>query len=200
MNREALLQSVLESYAAETPEGNDMAILKRWMVKHPEFADELIEFAADRAEMEFLPDPEITPEESARFREHGLKLFNDLRPASKKKSVSIHSLTELASQHGLNKQAFAKAVGMSLSLIMYMEKRRLKAASIPDKIIRKTADVLKATKESVEEYLHRAPAAGALSYKAESRPEDVPQKDFAEAVAEDQELTEEQKRTLLENR
>ncbi len=198
MNREALLQSVLESYAAETPEGNDMAILKRWMTSHPEFAGELMEFAADRAEMEYLPDPEISPEDSTRFREHGLKLFNELFPASKKKSVSIHSLTALAKERGLNKESFAKAVGLSLSLIMYMEKRRLKAASIPDKIIKKTAEVLRSTKESVDEYLHGQPVAGALNYKADTRPEDKPQKEFADAVREDQTLSDEEKRSLLE--
>jgi hypothetical protein len=198
MSKDLKLEDVLEGYAVDTPDGNDPATLRKWVTDHPEFADELLEFAAMRSRVMHMPDPVMSATEIEASMSRGRAALAMFRDTSKKKPVSIRSLTELASQHGLNKQGFAKAVGMSLSLIMYMEKRRLIAASVPDRIIKKTAEVLRTTKESVAEFLHGTPAAGSLSYKAESRPEEMQQKDFAEAVAEDQTLSDEQKRSLLE--
>jgi len=192
------LEDVLEGYAVETPEGNDPAILKKWMQKHPEFAEDLLAFAADRSRVDHLPDPILTEGEIKEAMNRGRIALSAFRNQSVKQPAVLRSLTERAKERGLTRESFAGAVGLSLSLIMYFEKRRLKAATIPDWIIKKTAEVLRETKEAVEEYLHRPPVAGAASYKAETRPEEVPLKEFAEAVAEDLELTEEEKRSLLE--
>lgn len=198
MNKYPELEDVLEGYAVETPDGNDAAILKKWMKTHPQFAQDLLAFAAERTRVQHMPDPVLTEGEIKTAMARGRAALDAFRESPAKKKVSIHSLTDLAKEHGLNKESFAKAVGLSLSLIMYFEKRRLRAASIPDKVIERVAETLKATKEAVEEYLHREPSAGALSYKAESRPEEMPAKEFSEAVKEDRELTDEEKRSLLE--
>ena len=198
MSRYTELEDVLEGYAIETPEGNDPAILKKWMSDYPEYAEDLLAFAGDRSRIRNLPDPVLLESEIKASMVRSREALKAVRGSYAGETTSIGSLTERAEERGLNKESFAKAVGLSLSLIMYFEKRRLVAASIPDRLIKKTAEVLRSTKEAVEEYLHRPPVAGAASYKAESRPEDAPLKDFADAVKEDRDLTEDEKRSLLE--
>lgn len=198
MSRYTELEDVLEGYAIETPEGNDPAVLRKWMADYPEFADDLLAFAGDRSRVRNLPDPVLTETEIKTSMVRSREALKAVRGSYAGEATSIGSLMDRAKEHGLNKESFAKAVGLSLSLIVYFEKRRLIAASIPDRVIKKTAEVLRSTKEAVEEYLHRPPVAGTANFKAETRPKAPQQKEFAEAVKEDLDLTDEEKRSLLE--
>lgn len=197
MNNEATLQRVLESYAAETPEGNDNETLKKWMSRYPEYANDLMDFAAERAHMSHLPDAESDEGELERFLEHGRQKFRQLLNTSKKKPSEISSLIGSAEEAGLDRSAFAKAVGLSISLVIYLEKRRVRAASVPSKVINGIAAAIGASAEAVRAYLELPEMAAGLNYKAEERPAEIGPKDFAEAVEQDQTLTPEEKKALL---
>lgn len=194
MNKDLALQEILEGYAMETPGGNDPSVLRRWIEVHPEHADALMAFAADRALVESGTD-DLTEEETAAARRRGHAALESF--FSKEKSAAITSLTGMAEERGLNKQAFAQAVGMTISLIVLFEKRRVKAASVPRKVLERVASTVDTTAEAVRAYLERPQIAPSASYKAEERPEEQPQQDFAEAVRGDTGLTEEQKAELI---
>lgn len=99
----------------------------------------------------------------------------------------------------MNKSAFAEALGISISLLTYLEKRRLNYASIPMRFIHKIAESLKTSEESIAAYLQGGPKMSAqASFKADQRPISRGVKDFLEAVNEDPGLTAEQKQELID--
>lgn len=191
------LGEVLEGYAAATPDGNDSAILRDWIRRHPEFADDLADFAASRTVVLYCVDVEPTPGEEERDRERaGQRLAAAL--SEMRRPNPIASLTGLAENKGLNKKAFADAAGLSLSLVMYLEKRRLEFGSIPRALIGRLATIIGTAEESVAAYLRQGPElAPDANFKASRMPSDVVQKNFADVVNEDQILSAEQKSELL---
>ncbi len=192
-------QEVLEGYAAATPGGNDYRILRDWIAQFPEFAEDLEIFAASRAIARHVPDETPTAEEEAARQTAAAELLKRLMPARGQSPSPIASLTGLAEKKGLDKAKFAHLTGLSVSLVMYLEKRRLAAASVPKALVRRVAHVLGAADESVAAYLGR-PSGPLLqaNFKAAKMPDaESAQKDFRQAVAEDQTLTAIQKEELL---
>lgn len=193
----SLLEAVLEEYAAETPDGNDGEVLREWIRRHPEFADELADFAASRTVILYCVDVEPTPDEEERDRElAGQRLAAAL--SEMRRPNPIASLTGLAESKGLNKRAFADAAGLSVSLIMYLEKRRLAFETIPRALIGRLASIISVAEESVAVYLRQGPElAPDANFKAARMPSEVVQKKFADVVREDQTLSPAEKSELL---
>ncbi len=195
------LDEILEEYAAETPSGNNLKVLQEISEKHPQHADDLTDFAAARAVVRHAPEEELSAEEEHRFAEAGLKNLRMVLSsvnAPKPAENILQSLVEAAKAKGLNRKSFAAAVGLSTSLVMYLEKRRLEFSSIPKTILAAVARVLETGEDLVSSYLDQSPdfATGA-SYKTDTRAEDLPPKSFKDAVREDQQLSAEEKRKLL---
>jgi transcriptional regulator with XRE-family HTH domain len=198
MMDEKTLTEILEGYAFETPAGNDQKILQKWMERYPFFAEDLMDFAAARAVAKFSPEPEISAEEEARYREKALRNLRAFLGKSTHQSA-LESLTDKAKEKGMNRAKFAAALGLSVSLVQYLEKRRLDFASIPKAVIKKIADALETSEELVAGYLNRPPVSAVnASFKAQERPEEMKPKSFADAVREDQTLSSEEKQKLLE--
>lgn len=191
------LSEVLEEYAAVTPLGNDPKILRQMSEQYPQFAEDLHDFAAARAVIRYAPEVEFSTEEESRYQKIGLQNLRSILNSSPQSAVE--SLLETAKAKNLNRSKFAAALGLSVSLVQYLEKRRLEFASIPPKIIASIAEVLEIAEETVAKYLNQPPVAAAnASYKTQERPVEIKPKSFAEAVREDQQLSPEEKRKLLE--
>ena len=200
MINETNLQDVLEEYAISEPAENNLATLRQMIEKYPQFAAQLQDFAAARALIKYAPEEELNADEEARHRAIGL---NNLRAVLSGKAVhaptSLESLTDAAKTKGLNRSKFAAALGLSVSLVQYLEKRRLEFASIPRTVIVKVAEVLETGEELVANYLRLPPnLMRNASFKTNERPEEMQPKSFAEAVREDQALSGEEKRKLLD--
>jgi transcriptional regulator with XRE-family HTH domain len=197
MNTNLTLAEVLEEYAIAASESQDQDRLRLIMEKYPQFSEELMDFAAARAQIKYSAEPEIFVEEEKRYQEIGLKNLNFfLREAET--SPAFDSLTDAAKERGLSKSNLASSIGTSLSLVMYLEKKRLRFASIPKEIIARLAKALEVSESAVSNYLNQsADLATNASFKSQTRPEEVEQKDFAEAVRQDQSLSQEQKSELL---
>lgn len=193
---ETNLQDVLEEYAISAGSENDFAILNKMLAKYPQYSEELKDFAVARAVARFAPEPEFSPEEETRCAQIGLQ---NLRAVLGEKATTLSSLTEMAKAKGLNKKSFADALGLSVSLVQYLEKRRLAFASIPRAVISKIAEVLGAGEEAISAYLNQPPDyALQASFKTNTRAEEMSPKNFAEVVREDQQLSADEKRKLLE--
>ncbi len=81
---------------------------------------------------------------------------------------------------------------------MYLEKKRLRFSSIPKAIIARLANVLEVSETVIANYLNQLPdLATNASFKSQTRPEELEQKDFADAVRQDQSLSRAQKAELL---
>ena len=199
---ETNLDEILEEYAAATPAGNDLKVLQEVAEKHSQHADDLTDFAAARAVAKHAPEEELSAEEEQRFAEAGLKNLRMVLGALNESGATaeaLQSLVEAANSKGLNRKSFAAAVGLSTSLVMYLEKRRLDFASIPKTIVAKIARVLETGEELVSSYLSQpSDLATNMSFKTNTRAEDLPPKNFSDAVREDQQLSAEEKRKLLE--
>ena len=196
---EITLTDVLEGYAIETPGGNDRNILQKWMENHPQFAADLMDFAAARAVIKFTSEEEFSAQDEKRYQEFGLNNLRSFLSKTNNSQMVPESLTDLAKEKGLNKAKFASALGVSLSLLMYLDKKRLEFSTIPRAVIKKISDVLETGEEIVFSYLNQLPdLAGEASFKTTTRPEEVKLKSFPEAVREDQMLSAEEKKKLLD--
>ncbi len=190
---DATLSEVLEGYAIDTPEGNDQETLRRWMDTHPEFAAELMDFAAARAYARNVNEGPLPDE--ARYAEIGL---NALKEVLAREATALNSMTAAAEAKGWKKPEFARKLGLSMSLLMYFEKRRVKIATVPKAIVAKLAELLETSENEIAAYLSQPPSmAGEASFKSKTRPEEGRQKDFADAVREDQSLSPSEKQDLL---
>lgn len=191
------LADVLETYALAAPQANNLQTLRGLMDKYPQFASELMDFAAARAVVSFSPELKLNIAEETKYREVGLK---NLRAVlSGEQSPVLQSLTDAAQAKGMNRKRFAAALGLSVSLLQYLEKRRLRFATIPQTLIRKIAEILETGEETISVFLQQQPVyAAQTSFKTATRAEETPPKDFAEAVREDQTLSAEEKRELLQ--
>ncbi len=93
----------------------------------------------------------------------------------------------------------AKATGLSLQLLLSLEQRLVKSASIPRAVIERIAGTLKTSVESVSAYFEQSPQfLSGASYKSSSQPEIGEQREFADLVREDMKLTAEEKKQLLD--
>ena len=198
MTNEMNLQEVLEEYAIAAGTENDHQILRQMSHKYPQYAEDLQDFAAARAVLKYAPPAELSADDEAKQREIGRQnltaVLSELNAAP-----ALASLTDAAKAKGLNRAKFAAAAGLSVSLLQYLEKRRLDFVSIPKIIIAKVAEVLETNAETVANYLNQSPISAAnASFKTETRPEQLQPKSFADAVREDQQLSAEEKRKLLE--
>jgi transcriptional regulator with XRE-family HTH domain len=195
---ETNLVDVLEEYAIAAPEKNDQQVLRSMIEKYPHFDTELEDFAAARAVVRYAPEPEFSAVEEARYQEIGLNNLHTVLSEKAAQQPALQSLTDAAKVKGLNRSKFAAALGLSVSLVQYLEKRRLDFASIPKAVVAKVAEVLQTGEDAIAGYLNQPPnfAPGA-SYKTNARPEEMQPKSFAEAVREDQQLSAEEKRKLI---
>ena len=192
---EIILTDVLEEYALAAPHTFDQAILQQMAEKYPQFAEELKDFAAARAVIKYAPEAEISAEEEVRFQQIGVE---SLRTVLSENENSLESLTDAAKAKGMNRSKFAAALGLSVSLVQYLEKRRLDFATIPQNVIAKVAQVLETGEEIIVNYLNESAVSPLnASFKTTTRPEEVKPKSFAEAVREDQALSAEEKNKLL---
>ena len=192
------LADVLENYAMATGTENDQRVLHEWMGKYPQYAAALMDFAAARAFVRYAPDVELSAEEETRYQAIGLQNLRSVLGENTASQAALQSLTEVAKAKGLNKKGFAAAIGLSVSLVQYLEKRRLDFASIPQAVISKVAQILETGEETISAYLNQPPDyAAQASFKTNTRAEEMPPKNFAEAVNEDQTLTPEEKRRWL---
>lgn len=199
---ETNLDEILEEYAAATPAGNDLKVLREISDKYPQHADALTDFAAARAVVKHAPEEELSKGEEERFAAAGLKnmrMVLGVLNESRATPNALQSLVDAAKTKGLNRKGFAATLGLSTSLVMYLEKRRLDFASIPKTIVAKIARVLETGEELVSSYLSQpSDLATNMSFKTNTRAEDLPPKNFSDAVREDQQLSAEEKRKLLE--
>ena len=196
MQNQTDLQSVLdEMFAAE--KRFSFETVRAWQERYPQFAREIAQAVADWREFEFFAladDGEDLPEISATARnamEKALAQFNcgeiaeaitDLRETAKKKGVARENLPEM--------------LGVSETLVRKIERRNLK--EIPGWLEKKLAEIFSVPAEIWRAFfVLPSVLPNAARYKSKNAPQTQAKQSFAEAVETDPELTEDEKRELL---
>lgn len=201
MNRtdeDRALEDVLDAYVAEsgTP---SYETLTAWTRRYPRYERELADFTAAWSLMHWLP-PSTTAVEAdeAALVQRGMSTVRAMLRERADRQAAIASLLEAGKERGLATGALAARAGLSVPLLLKLDRRLIRAATVPVRVIEGLATAIGRDVASVAAYLQGTPrlAAGA-SYHAGATPSLAGQEDFAEAVRGDLTLSDEQRARLL---
>lgn len=169
-----------------------------WQEKYPHFSREIAEAYTDWRDVEFfvLNDAGtagIDERLSAENKQFVGNLMAQLRvPADE----PMTDLRETAAKKGVTRENLPQMLGVSETLMRKIERRYLK--EIPRSIEEKLAEILTVSMESLRKFFDLPSVLpNAARYKSKNAPQTQTKQSFAEAVKNDPELTEGEKRELL---
>jgi len=213
-NAQANLDEVLEAYVMADGAPSREA-LAEWVREYPEYEQELTALTARWALATHMPDVRDQSEvdedtliirgmsvvQSVLLNVGQAKTPETADVASQSQpSAPIRSLVAEAARAGFTPDAFADRTGLSVSLLAKLERRVIRAETIPRVVSERIAGSIRRDLPAVLDYSrlgagfalgaeHRASQAPALPAKLE---------DFSEAVRNDAELTDEKRTALLQ--
>lgn len=175
--------------------------LKEWMARYPDNAEDLIQWTADAPVLDYAETLPADAEADVRALAIGKQTLSALR-ARLTSPVTVRplvSLKEAARAAGLNLKTLAEQLGLGLPIVMKLEYRHLRVASLPATLIQQVADTLQVRIEEVRAYLNQSPTlAPGASYNAKDVvPQATAQEDFEQAVRACSNMTESQKKHWL---
>lgn len=189
---------ILEGYAAATPNGNDRNILEKWCEEHPAYAEDLIEFAANREMLAYPNRPEFESEERKReYIRRSLDTYHRFMDTRLSDRVTnLRSIIKRAAELELKKKDLIYRLGISPSILDSLESRSIEFASIPKQFLSRISEILQVKYEEVSVYLQQ-PILAAEFHKNHTRPENVRAVSFSDAISKDLMLSDGQKSELL---
>lgn len=180
------------------------ALLSDFMRRYPHASRALEDFAAVESLIESSPDVESEPAEARRAEEafvrRGMETVARLlaarrvAQAAREAATSLVGLKKEAEARGLTIQSLAAATRMTVSLLVKLDRRLIRFASIPRQAIERIATELGHSVETVAAYLQGDPQfASQASFRADAAPRMPDQQDFFDAVETDLTMSETQK-------
>ena len=181
-----------------------LAVLTDFMRRYPHAADALAEFVATDSIIENSPDTEsqtvgerLAEEESIIRR--GMETAARLLAArhtliALEETAPLTGLRKEAEARGLTIQALASATHLSVPLLVKLDRRLIRFASIPRQAIERIGAELGRSFDVVAAYLRAASQfAPQASFRADTAPQMPDQQDFFDAVETDLTISETQK-------
>lgn len=190
------LDKVFEEYEIATEKGENINLLQDFINKYPQYEREIVNFSTMRFLVENSPTEPLTEAESEKLTALAKQTLSEFRSNENSQTQSIESLITAAKSLGMKKIEFAKRIGLNPSQLFNLEIRKYIFASIPNSLIETVAETLQTTKETIENFLNLTPSVAA-NYKSQDRPDEIKQISFAQAIKEDETLTDEEKNRLL---
>jgi hypothetical protein len=181
------------------------ALLSDFMRRYPHASRALEDFAAVESLIESAPDAESETADERRDAEEasvqrGMEMVARLIAAHRVAQVAgetaptLVGLKKEAEARGLTIQSLAAATRMTVSLLVKLDRRLIRFASIPRQAIERIAAELGRSVETVAAYLQGDPQfASQASFRADTAPQLTNQQDFFEAVETDLQMSEGQK-------
>ncbi|MGI8654395.1 MAG: hypothetical protein ACR2LC_04175 [Pyrinomonadaceae bacterium] len=213
------LEQVIEAYLLRRDEATSEArrdeleaarrardVLAEFMRSYPQFAVELMDTAATTSIIENSPATASDAEQENLIVQRGMETAARLLAARRStmnlsgQVAPLASLRKEAEARGLTIQSLAAATDLTVPLIVKLDRRLIRFASIPRQAIERIAGALHRTTEGIAAYLSAGDpqfAAGA-HFLAETAPQMPVQQDFFDAVETDLNLSDEQKRVWRE--
>jgi hypothetical protein len=180
------------------------ALLSDFMRRYPHASRALEDFAAVESLIESAPDVESGTASAQRteeaFVQRGMETAARLLAVRRSAQVAgetappLVGLKKEAEARGLTIQSLAAATQMTVSLLVKLDRRLIRFASIPRQAIEYIAAELGRSVETVAAYLQGDPQfASQASFRADTAPQLTNQQDFFEAVETDLQMSEDQK-------
>jgi hypothetical protein len=210
-------EQVIEAYLLRREEATEQAgddaveaaraartVLTEFMRRYPYVADALADLAATDSIIENSPDTEGRSESERLTKEEGIVrrgmetaarlLTARQTSATPVEATPLSGLRKEAETRGLTIQALASATRMSVPLLVKLDRRLIRFASIPRQVIVRIGAELGRSFEAVAAYLQGDPQfASQASFRADAAPQMPDQQDFFEAVETDLTMDETQK-------
>lgn len=179
-------------------------VLAEFMRRYPHAADALADFAATASIIENSPDTESKTEGASLAEEEtivrrGMETAARLlagRPAllTPEEIAPLTGLRKEAEAHGLTIQALASATRLTVPLLVKLDRRLIRFASIPRQAIERIGKELGRSFDVVATYLQGGSQfASQASFRADAAPQMPDQQDFFDAVETDLMMSETQK-------
>lgn len=200
--RRETLDDVLNAYVASSA-GPSYKVLTEWILRYPQFEEELTEFTVGWSLNETLPpveEPEEVDEDTLVLRGMSVvqSILNKEEWAPVDKQTPFAGLLKEAKARGLSIHKLAEATRLSAALVRKLDRRLIVFVSIPTKAIAVLARAVARGKEEVSDYLRGQPMLpNGASYKAEAAPNLSEPEDFFEAIREDETFPEQWRRDWL---
>jgi hypothetical protein len=209
-------EQVIEAYLLRREEATEQAgdnaveaaraartVLAEFMRRYPYAANALADLAAISSIIENSPDKEGQPESERLIEEDILRRGMETAArllAARQASVTpaeaapLSGLRKEAEARGLTIQTLASATRLSVPLLVKLDRRLIRFASIPRRAIERIGAELGHSFEAVAAYLQGDPQfASQASFRADAAPQMPSQQDFFEAVETDLTMDEAQK-------
>ncbi len=189
-DRVVKLEDVLDAFVASDCDPNET--LHEWILRYPEYEQELTDFAVSWSLMKSMPtapDAEEVDEDILVLR--GMSIVQNLLHNQSKRSVSgsdvpFESLIDEGGEHGLEIRQFAQLAELGVILLRKLDRRLIHYPSIPQDAIKNLANAIKREASSVAAYLQRNPTfATATEHRSEQAPVLNAPEDFFDAVRDD---------------
>ncbi len=186
---------ILSAYsdAAARPGGTR---LEEWVRRYPQHERALVQFAL----CNFLFEQggtaaEATPAQETLFLERAAmirrKMMRSMTPPA---PARLRSLVDAAKERGLSVPALAERLRLTPLEIVKLNQRLIRAATIPNALVRQLASLLERSREEVADYLSLPPTLSAqASYRADRTPRAQEPQDFRDALKDNPNLSEEQR-------
>jgi hypothetical protein len=210
-------EQVIEAYLLRREEATEQAgddaveaaraartVLTEFMRRYPYVADALADLAATDSIIENSPDTESRSESERLTKEEGIirrgmetaarLLTARQTSATPVEATPLSGLRKEAAARGLTIQALASATRMGVPLLLKLDRRLIRFASVPRQAIERIGAELGRSFEVVAAYLQGDPQfASQASFRADTAPQMPGQQDFFEAVETDLTMNEAQK-------
>ncbi len=198
MNTDQTLDDLLDAYVAESGKPNH-EMLSLWSKRYPHYARELATFTADWSLMTWLPAAASEPAEEAALVRRGMQTVNELLEQRLPRAASIATLVGEGQARGLAVGDLAAQAGLSIPLVLKLDRRLIRFATIPMQVVDDLARALGRDVAAVAAYLQGGPQlARGASYHARQTPAISEPESFADAVQGDLTLSAEHRQRLLD--
>ncbi len=179
-------------------------VLTEFMRRYPHAADALADFAATASIIENSPDTENQTESESLAQEEsivrrGMEVATRLLAAHRTKIISdetalLTGLRKEGEARGLTIQALASATHLTVPLLVKLDRRLIRFASIPRQVIERIGAELGRSFGTIATYLQGdSQFASQASFRADAAPQMPDQQDFFDAIETDLTMSEKQK-------
>lgn len=204
---------LINDFFADLETGDENQVLENYIKDFPEFKIELLEAAAYKLTVSEIPEREYSQEEEEKLTLRTNSVvqnilykyrLNDSAIQAQTQNVDeISPLVDLKAEikrKGFTVKSFARAAGLSETIIDAFHTREVLFASIKQKAIENVAATLGYPFEIVRNFLQLNAVPELSHLKADEPPRFSSQMDFSELVATDPDMTDDEKKYWLDQK
>jgi len=197
MRRDELMRAKLDLVAARE-RGNDA--LRATLTQHPALAAELIDFSAALTATSAFADVELSPETDVIAMQARDRAFAAVFGTPVASAPAVASLKALRQARKLSMPAIAARLGLGVDVVSALEAGRIRARSVPERLLRSLGELLDTTAEQIGTLLGTQGALSPAMRRARGNVTNVEPLEFTEAVRLSPEMSDDAKAAWLEPR